>query len=386
MKNTREIVPALERNHRPKRASKSECLFWILSPVLLLITACQPTSTSETNSQLATQQLQVPPQGAYTGAYIDFGDTEDEVTLEGIENFEDLVGKHQAIIASSSYWGENTFPSENVNLIWRHGSIPLLFWSPWDKPYEQDRGIDRFNLTTIAEGKWDAYIDAWGDSAKKFGHPIFVSFANEMNGTWFPWSGFYYGAGKPIPNTNPQQFEGPEAYKKAYRRVVDRVRARGANNVLWIFHVNNYPIPYDTWNKMNSYYPGSDYVDWIGVSIYGKQFNDERWPDFLWLIDDPYTELSNLDPKKPIMITEWSVGEFPESGDKSVWIKSAFNLMKDKFPRIKAEIFWNERWQNEDDTYSNLRVNSSQGSLEAYRTGVADSYWLGTPLILPEKK
>ena len=234
MKNTREIVPALERNHRPKRASKSECLFWILSPVLLLITACQPTSTSETNSQLATQQLQVPPQGAYTGAYIDFGDTEDEVTLEGIENFEDLVGKHQAIIASSSYWGENTFPSENVNLIWRHGSIPLLFWSPWDKPYEQDRGIDRFNLTTIAEGKWDAYIDAWGDSAKKFGHPIFVSFANEMNGTWFPWSGFYYGAGKPIPNTNPQQFEGPEAYKKAYRRVVDRVRARGANNVLWI--------------------------------------------------------------------------------------------------------------------------------------------------------
>ena len=115
-------------------------------------------------------------------------------------------------------------------------------------------------------------------------------------------------------------------------------------------------------------------------------FNDERWPDFLWLIDDPYTELSNLDPKKPIMITEWSVGEFPESGDKSVWIKSAFNLMKDKFPRIKAEIFWNERWQNEDDTYSNLRVNSSQGSLEAYRTGVADSYWLGTPLILPEKK
>ncbi len=51
-----------------------------------------------------------------------------------------MVGKHQAIIASSSYWGEQSFPTANLNVIWRHGSLPLVFWSPWDKPYEQNRG------------------------------------------------------------------------------------------------------------------------------------------------------------------------------------------------------------------------------------------------------
>src|SRR5918996_569481 len=65
----------------------------------------------------------LPSQGAYTGAFIDFGDAEDDVDLETIEDFEAMVGKHQAIIASSSYWGEQSFPADNLNVIWRHGSL-----------------------------------------------------------------------------------------------------------------------------------------------------------------------------------------------------------------------------------------------------------------------
>ena len=43
----------------------------------------------------------------------------------------------------------------------------------------------------------------------------------------------FYGADKPIcpnpgPNPSRDHFEGPEIFKKAYRHVVDRVRARGA--------------------------------------------------------------------------------------------------------------------------------------------------------------
>src|SRR5262249_19033697 len=81
--------------------------------------------------------LVVPATGVYMGAYIDFGDHEDDVTLEGIEGFERLAGKRQAIIASSSYWGLQTFPDANVRLVARHGAIPLVFWSPWDAPYEE---------------------------------------------------------------------------------------------------------------------------------------------------------------------------------------------------------------------------------------------------------
>ncbi len=34
------------------------------------------------------QELAVPEKGAYTGAYVDFGEGEDDVTLEAIERFE----------------------------------------------------------------------------------------------------------------------------------------------------------------------------------------------------------------------------------------------------------------------------------------------------------
>ena len=100
-------------------------------------------------------EVVIPGHGAYTGAFMDFGDEEDDVTLEMIEDFETMVGKHQAIIASSSYWGEQSFPTDNLNVIWRHGSLPLVFWSPWDKPYEEDRGPGKFNLNEIIAGTWD---------------------------------------------------------------------------------------------------------------------------------------------------------------------------------------------------------------------------------------
>ena len=83
------------------------------------------------------------------------------------------------------------------------------------------------------------------------------------------------------------------------------------------------------------------------------------------------------------MLSEWGVGEFPKLGDKERWIMDAFDLLKTQFTRVKAAVFWHERWQNEDNSYSNLHVNSSPGALKAYRDGVADPYWLGTPLLKP---
>jgi beta-mannanase len=335
------------------------------------------------------QDLAIPQQGLYTGAYMDFGDNEDDVTLEKIEEFEQLVGKHQAIIASSSYWGEQSFPAANLRLIARHGSVPLVFWSPWDRPYKQGVGPDKYSLTSIAAGAHDAYIDRWAAAAREFGKPMIVSFGNEMNGSWFPWSGIFYGGGKPAG----EGFEGPETFKAAWRHVVDRVRARGASNVKWVFHVMDFSTPNEEWNLAKEYYPGAAYVDWLGFSLYGAQFpSDEHYPDFLSCFDWPYQELAQLDPTKPIMLCEWGVGEFPSKGDKGKWIRDAFRTMADaaKYPRFKAAVFWHERWQNSaneaDESsqenagkYSDLRVNSSPGSLHAYREGVASAHFLDRP-------
>ncbi len=374
----------------------------IVSCFLTFLLGCEPGANVKKLLPAVPQTLAVPASGAYTGAYLDFGDNEDEVTLDKIETFEKLVGKHQAIIASSSYWGEQTFPTENIQIILRHGSVPLIFWSPWDKPYDQDliakSGPDKFNLTAINEGKWDSYIDAWGDAAKAIGQPLLVSFGNEMNGSWFPWSGCFYGGEKPLatsagaakPTPLPAYKSnisyypsGPDVYKRAFRRVVDRVRARGAGNVLWVFHVNNYSNPTDLWNVAAQYYPGSAYVDWLGLSVYGEQFHGiDSFVDFDPVFEWPADEIHAIDPAKPVMLAEWGVGEFPQEGSKPDWIRDGFAAMRQR-PFVKAAIFWHERWQNADDSYSNLRVNSSPESLDAYRKGVANGHWLDRPILVP---
>src|SRR5436853_5132860 len=328
-------------------------------------------------------EVVAPEHGAYTGAFMDFGDEEDDVSLEMIEDFERWVGKHQAIIASSSYWGEQTFPTANLNVVWRHGSLPLVFWSPWDKPYVQNRGPDKFNLNDIIAGKWDAYIDKWADDAREFGHPMIVAFGVEMNGDWFPWSGTFYG-GEDWDGA-ADNWKGPENFRRAYRHVVDRVRARGATNIKWMFHANNYSSPLDTWNFAPAYYPGPDYADWLGLSVYGQQYREEGWADIPSLVDWPYKEMSGVDPNKPIMIAEWGTGEFPP-GNKAAWIRQGLDLFRSRYPRIKAAVYWHERWQNEEGYYSNLRVNSSVESLQAYRDGVANPDWLADLFLRPLPK
>ena len=46
-----------------------------------------------------------------------------------------------------------------------------------------------------------------------------------------------------------------------------------------------------------NYYPGPDYVDWLGLSVYGQQFPDGKWEDFNSQVRLPYDELCKLDPK-----------------------------------------------------------------------------------------
>ena len=329
---------------------------------------------------LRAETLVVPEQGAYTGAYIDFGVTEDNVTRAAIEKFQELVGKPQAIVASSSYWGRGKFPAENARIIADYGAVPLIYWSPWGPPYEQGRRTNAgvFSLRHIVAGDCDAYIDQWAAGAKAFEKPILVSFGCEPNSNWFPWSGDSNGGDAKAANGG---FEGPEMYKAAYRHAVDRVRAAGVRNVSWVFHANADSHPEGKWNAMSEYYPGSDYVDWLGMSTYGQLTpGKDDWTDWSEAMDKPYKRLCAIDPTKPVMLAEWGVGEFPDSGDKSEFIRDAFEgLDTGKYPRIKAAVFWHERWQNSDETWSNLRVNSSAGALKAYRQGVGSTFWLDRP-------
>jgi hypothetical protein len=71
---------------------------------------------------------------------------------------------------------------------------------------------------------------------------------------------------------------------------------------------------------------------------------------------------------------------------KPEWTKQALEMFRTRYPRIKAAIYWHERWQNPDQTYSNLRVNSSVESLNAYRSGIAHPDWHGDLILRPLEK
>ena len=328
--------------------------------------------------------LAVPSTGAYTGAYLDFGETEDRVTTKAIDSFQQLVGKHQAIIASSSFWGRGAFPAANVQTIAAAGAVPLIYWSPWGPPYEQgdDIPLGAYSLPHIVAGDCDAYIDRWAAGAHAFGQPLLVSFACEMNSDWYPWSGFRNGANR--PDADGQRFAGPELYKRAWRHVVERVRAAGGQNISWVFQPNNTSQPERKWNTIAAYYPGAGYVDWLSMSAYGELTPADGWTDWDEAMTQPYADLCAVDSAKPVMLAEWGVGEFPKNGSKADFIRTAFNEMNaGKYPRLKAAVFWHERWQNSDESYSNLRVQSSPGALKAYQQGVANPFWLSKPEYVP---
>lgn len=350
-----------------------------------LLGACQPKNQDylpeKTDKKTGPFTLVVPEGHAYCGAYIDFGHHEDNVTLEGIERFDKLVGKQQAIIAFSSDWGNQNFPDRQLKIITNYGAIPLVFWSPWDRPEGNwDSNLGRFNLNAIIAGQWDDYIDQWANQAKAYGKPLFVSWGLEMNGRWFPWSGLFYGAEKPLEGC-ANCFAGPETFKQAYRYVVNRARAQGATNILWVWQANNSSDPDEPWNRMVQYYPGQQYVDWLAITAYGTQFSvEEGWFTFDEVIGMRYETVANIDQTKPLMLAEWGVGEFPKKGSKAQWITEFFKRLPKEFPRIHAAVFWHERWQNDDQSISNLRVNSSVEALRAYRQGITNPFWLARPV------
>lgn len=350
----------------------------ILTICSALVVGCQQQEPVVVKDE-GPLELVMPEQGAYAGAYVDFGEGESHVTYDALTAFDQMIGKRLAVVAFGNFWGDQEFPLRTVQIVAGYGAVPLLFWSPWDKPYVESQGPDRFNLPDILAGKWDTYIDQWASAARQYGKPLLVSWGLEMNGVWFPWSGEFYGGGAVVGQQDGHPlYQGPELVKKAYRYVVDRVRAKGATNISWGFHVNHFSSPQAPWNAFVNYYPGADYVDWLGLSVYGKMAKNDDWSLFKHVMDSGYQEICQLDPTKPVMVAEWGVGEFPPA-DKGEFIRQAFADLQTKYTRVRAAVYWHERWENEDGSYSNLHVNSSPAALDAYRQAVADPYWLDRP-------
>lgn len=321
--------------------------------------------------------LAPPPTGkAYAAAFPFFSNerrNEDAVSAERIGSFEQLASKPLAWAYFSNHWlrGRIRFPAKAVETIWRQGSLPFVRMMPWSRQ-TQGEADPVFRMADVAGGRWDEQLGQWADDARRTGIPIMVDFGPEMNGDWFPWNGAYGG-----------ELAGARAYRDAFRHVVTLFRQRGATNVSFAFHIDAGGEPPQTWNDPKQYYPGNAYVDWVGASVYGADAPTYDWTAFSTGLAVATAKLQSVAPGKPIAVFEWGVVEAPAKGDKARWIDDAFAALAERrFAAVRAVSWWDERWENDDGSWSDLRIDSSPEALAAYRRGIGNPRYDGAPSFI----
>ena len=365
------------------RTSKAMGIAVIIGITLLRACAVQHEPDTIEGQPTESRKLSPPPQGVYHGAFPDFGGPEDVVTRERIVDFQDLVGKRIVWAYFSDNWLDKVeFPKTEVETIHEEGVIPFIRMMPRSH-FEQGTGPDPvYTMQGIIDGDFDQPLRQWARDAALRGIPLLVEFGTEVNGDWFSWSGICNGGGETERYGDSDVADGPERFRDAYRHIIDLFREEGAGDIItWVFHVNAGSWPEEPWNTMAAYYPGDDYIDWIGISVYGPHWPGE-WETFTQVLDPAYSEFSAISTEKPLAVLEFGVVDDPELGDKATWIREALESIKSgRYPRIKAISYWHETWGKEGGTVSDLRLDSSPQALEAYRETIADPFFVGVAQV-----
>jgi mannan endo-1,4-beta-mannosidase len=207
--------------------------------------------------------------------------------------WEKATGQPVEISMNFTAWSKQSDPRPAFQEAKKRGLIPMVTWEPWEPvpvergPIEQGRLQPLYSNAAIAAGKLDSYIRFFARAAAEHRDPIFLRFAHEMNGFWYPWS------------------KSPRDYTRAWRHVRRIFREGGARNVLFVWSVNPnlYSRSRRAWLKrIDRYWPGSRYVDWVGSTMinFGGIKNYEV-PRFA-------RRISGLRGfRKPVMLTEVNV-------------------------------------------------------------------------------
>lgn len=303
-----------------------------------------------------------PAYGVYLGAFI-----QNDINVNGIiPQFESLVGKkHLGYLTYTSV--SSPFPKAFADSCKKYGSFMQLGFEP-DTAFRD-----------VIDGP---HLRNWARDAAKSGIPIFLRFASEMNGDWVPW------------------FGSPTLYKEKWRLMYNIMKEE-APNVAMVWCPNWRPdLQNDTSRNIMAYYPGDEYVDWIGVNFY-------MWgPIYDSLMNETgISSLSKLGvvynkfPNKPIMICEWAAASREWRGNPPLpkitidycinHMQQLYNNLQQIFPRVKGA-FWFD--------YDSHLINNSDFSLtnniavtNAYKNSIQSEYFItqvnqNVPLIkIPEK-
>lgn len=321
-------------------------------------------------------QLAVPTAGClYHGVYPGgVSGEEDDITLDDVTSYEAAAGRHVAwVFFSNNWYHSRAFPSKKATWINEHGSVPYirLMLRHSSREHKRSDGPDKtFALRRIIRGDFDKSLRAWGAGAAAYPGPLLVEYGTEINGFWFSWNATHNG-----------EQHGAKRFQHAYRHIIDVISSRGADNVSWVFHVNDSDQPHQPWNRLERYYPGDRYIDWLATSVYGALTPQEHWnQSFARGMDSVYPRLRQLAPTKPIMVAEFGVTSGNSRVEPTTWAAHALDgLLADKWPRVRGISWWNETWENDDVKAhdSELRIQHIPGMSTVFQDRL-----VGHPAVL----
>jgi hypothetical protein len=168
------------------------------------------------------------------------------------------VGARPQLLAKFESFSQARPPDDWLTQVEQQGvSGALITWEPW-APVPTSLGTLQQSLPQpgyrnrdIVLGVQDRYIRRFARGLARFRGVVYLRYAHEMNGTWYPWS------------------HGAAEYRRAWRHVVRLVRGVGARNVRFVWSPNaNMYEPRSRWlRNLRRYWPGSAYVDDVGTTM-----------------------------------------------------------------------------------------------------------------------
>jgi hypothetical protein len=326
-----------------------------------------------TQATVTFSSLLVPSCGLLSGAVANaFGNRPGwpEQGPDSHRRFEQAVGATFGIYTYYFTGSQNKpFPRDTDIAFLREAGANRVMMAHW-------KVADDMTFADVVAGKADARIDAQAQRlTASFPEKIFVALQSEME-----------------IQVDESAGSGRTArdYAAMYRYVVDRMRAQGVRNVIWVLSYGGFG-KWATKPWFADLYPGDRYVDWIGWHPYTS--TDNLATDLAGLLNstlgatDPryrgmYNYLTRRHPGKPLMLSEFGVFHDPRNptsvlSRKASFYRSVGNQLP-RFPAIRAMVqFDTDSDQNKANGYD-ISVLSNSRNLAAFRR-MARLSWLVDP-------
>jgi Glycosyl hydrolase family 26 len=248
-----------------------------------------------------------------------------------VADFAAAAGRKPNLLGFYSGWTE-PFDTSFAQTLHRNGVIPFVQIDPTDA-----------SIAAIANGTYDDYLRSYADSVRGFDHNVVIGFGHEMNAPWYPWG---------------YRHVTPATFVAAWRHIVTLFRDDGADNVTWVWTVQ---ADEPGTRPIASWWPGAQYVTWVGIDGYYYRPADTFGSVFGQTIDQVQAFTS-----KPVLLSETAVG--PRAG-QIVKIQDLFQGMAaDK----TLGLVWFDVAQHGGIDRQDWRIEDSPTAEISFRLGVAN--------------